>query len=145
MEPEGVVHVLRRLLRSLIPGGRVVDLASEPPNGTVEAGGVVLGELDESAFFPRALSCAAALDGLADEGSLVRESEERFPVSIRYPSGTDAVVDVAGRSYGRMPGALVARVRMVDGPVTIRESGVVRCYRLLAPSRQDDRPRTRPL
>lgn len=129
MEPEGVVHVLRRLLRSLVAGGSVVDLASVPPNGAVEANGVVLGELDESAFFPRASACAAALDELTADGTLAFVSEERFPVRIGYPSGADAVADVAARSYGRMPDELAARVSTVRGPVAIVESGVVRAFR----------------
>ena len=131
MEPEGVVHVLRRLLRSLVPGGRVVDLASVPPDGTVEAGGVVLGGLDESTFFPRAAASAAALDELATEGMLAFEKEERFPVVIRYPAGEDAVEDVAQRSYGRMPDELAAQVGAVRGAVAITENGSVRAFRRL--------------
>jgi hypothetical protein len=131
MEPEGVVNVLRRLVRTLVPGGRVVDLASVPPDGTVEASGVVLGTLDESAFFPRAAACAAALDELVAEGLLALESEERFPVRIRYPSGPEAVEDVAERTYGRMPDEVAAVVGAITGPVEIRETGSVRSFRRL--------------
>lgn len=107
-----------------------MDLAAVPPDGVVESDGIVLGQLDESAFFPRAAACAAALDVLVAEGTLAPESEERFPVIIRYPSGADAVEDVAERSYGRMPEALAVRVRDIEGPVEIREFSSVRSFTL---------------
>ncbi len=47
---------------------------------------------------------------------------------IGYPSGADAVADVAARSYGRMPDELAVRVSAVRGPVAITESGVVRAF-----------------
>lgn len=131
MEPEGVVDVLRKLLRSLVPGGLVVDLLSVPPPERVEADGEVVGELDGSAFFPRALAAAAGLDALAAEGLLVHEHEERFPIFVRYPSGADLVEDVAEREYTRMPAALARRVRAIAGPCELRDNCLVRRFRKL--------------
>lgn len=128
MEPEGVVDVLRQLLRALVPGGAIVDLIAIPPSGTVEVSGRVLGEVDESAFFPRALAAASGLDALVAAGLLAFESEERFPVLVRYPTGQDAVDDVAERTYGRLPGPLAERVAAIDGPVEIRETSAVRRF-----------------
>ena len=129
MEPEGVVHVLRNLLRSLVPGGVVVDLLSVPPAERVEVDGELLGELDGSAFFPRALAAAAGLDALAAEGILVHEHEERFPIFVRYPTGADLVDDVAERHYTHMPTALARRVRAIAGPCEIRDNCLVRRFR----------------
>jgi hypothetical protein len=134
MEPEGVVDVLRQLLRTLVPGGAVVDLIAIPPPGVVEAGGRVLGELDESAFFDRALVAISGLDALVAEGVLAFESEERFPVLVAYPTGADAVEDVAGRTYGRMPAPLEQRVAAIPGPVVIRETSAVRRFTKLPAS-----------
>jgi hypothetical protein len=131
MEPEGVVDVLRKLLSSLVPGGFVVDLLSVPPPERVEVEGEVVGELDGSAFFPRALEAAAGLDALAAEGVLVHEHEERFPVYVRYPSGTDLADDVGRREYTRMPPALGRRVRAIAGPCAIRDNCLVRRFRKL--------------
>lgn len=125
------MHVLRRLLRSLVPGGIVLDLLSVPPNARVEAGGEVLGELDGSAFFPRALAAAAGLDALADEGLLAQEHEEAFPILVRYPSGADLLEDVAGRTFTRMPTALARRVGRIEGQCEVREHCLVRRYRKL--------------
>jgi hypothetical protein len=132
MEPEGVVDVLRNLLKVLVPGGMVVDLLAVPPNARVEVEGEVLGELDESAFFPRALASATGLDALVEEGLLAPQGEEqRFTVLVRYPSGKDAVEDVAERTFTRMPAALARRVEAIAGPVAIRESSLVRSFRLV--------------
>jgi hypothetical protein len=131
MEPEGVVDVLRRLLRSLVPDGLVVDLLSVPPPERVEVNGELIGELDGSAFFPRALAAAAGLDALAAEGVLVHEHEERFPIFVRYPSGGDLVEDVARREYTRMPASLGRRVRAIAGPCEIRDNCLVRRFRKL--------------
>jgi hypothetical protein len=129
MEPEGVVDVLRQLLRSLVVGGLVVDLLSVPPPERVEVGGEVVGELDNSAFFPRALAAAAGLDALAAEGVLVHEYEERFPIFVRYPTGADLADDVSEREYTRMPAALGRRVRAIAGPCEIRDNCLVRRFR----------------
>jgi len=131
MEPEGVVDVLRKLLRSLVAGGFVVDLLSVPPPERVEVDDEVVGELDNSAFFPRALAAAAGLDALAAESVLVHEREERFPIVVRYPTGADLVDDVAQREYTRMPAALGRRVRAIAGPCEIRDNCLVRRFRKL--------------
>ena len=129
MEPEGVVDVLRELMEVLVPGGVVVDLLSVPPPERVEAGSEILGELDGSRFFPRALEAAAGLDALVAEGLLAQEGEERFPVFIRYPTGRDLVADVAQREFTRMPDELRARVLGVGGPCEIRDNCLVRSFR----------------
>jgi hypothetical protein len=132
MEPEDVVHVLRRLLEALAPGGAVVDLASVPPDGLVEAGGRVVGRLDESAFFARARVAAAGLDDLVAEGLLTPRANERLPVLIDYPTGADAVADVAERSYGRMPDVVAGRLATITETVRIREHSLVRSFTLRA-------------
>jgi hypothetical protein len=129
MDPEGVVDVLRQLLRSLVPGGLVVDLLSVPPPERVEVDGEVVGELDGSAFFPRARAAAAGLDELAAEGLLVHEHEEQFPIFVRYPTGADLVADVARRQYTRMPAVLGRRVRAIAGPCELRDNCLVRRFR----------------
>jgi hypothetical protein len=131
MEPEGVVDVLRQLLRSLVVGGLVVDLLSVPPPERVEVDGELIGELDGSAFFPRALAAASGLDALAAEGVLVLEHEERFPIFVRYPTGADLADDVSLREYTRMPAALGGRVRAIEGPCEIRDNCLVRRFRKL--------------
>ena len=123
------MHVLRRLLQALVPGGVVVDLLSVPPPERVEVGDEVLGELDQSRFFPRALAAAAGLDALAEEWFLVAEHEERFSILVRYATGAEAVEDVAQRTYTRMPAELARRVEAIPGPCAMREHCLVRRFR----------------
>jgi hypothetical protein len=131
MEPEGVVDVLRRLLRSLVPQGLVLDLLAVPPPERVEVDGEVVGELDGSAFFARALRAAAGLDELAAEGLLVHEHEERFSILIRFSSGAELAEDVAQEEYTSMPAGLGRRVRAIAGPCEIRTNCLVRQFRKL--------------
>ncbi|HXF98046.1 MAG TPA: hypothetical protein VNJ46_05475 [Gaiellaceae bacterium] len=125
------MDVLRRLLRSLAPAGLVVDLLSVPPPEQVEIGGEVVGELDNDAFFARALPAAAGLDALADDGLLVLEHEERFPIYVHYPTGADLIEDVALREHTRMPRSVARRLRSHAGPCRIRDHCLVRRFRAL--------------
>jgi hypothetical protein len=128
MEPEGVVDVLRQVLRSLVTGGVVVDLASVPPPEQVQVDGIAIGELDNSAFFARALPALRGLDALAAEGVLAQEHEEQFPVFVRYPNGAELVDDVVEREYTRMPVALGRRVREIERPCALRDNCLVRRF-----------------
>ena len=128
MEPEGVVDVLRRLLAALVPGGVVVDLTMSPPDETVESGGEILGHLDGSAFFPRALMAGAGLDGLATEGLLRLEREEPVRVIVRYPTGKDALEDFAERGYTQIPAALARRLETVSTECLLYSNCLVRTF-----------------
>jgi hypothetical protein len=131
MEPEGVVDVLRRLLAALVPGGVVVDLTMSPPDESVESDGELLGFLDGSTFFPRALMAGAGLDGLATEGLLVLEREEPVSVIVRYPSGSDVLEDIAERTYTRIPAALARRLETVSTECLLYSNCLVRTFRKL--------------
>ena len=129
MEPEGVVDVLRRLLAALIPGGMVVDLTMAPPDEAVETDGEVLGHLDGSLFFPRALAAGAGLDALAGEGLLALVREEPVTVIVRYPTGNDVLEDIAGRTYTRMPIQLGERLATVMTECLLYSNCLVRTFR----------------
>lgn len=129
MEPEGVVHVLRRLLAALVPGGVVVDLTMSPPDEVVESEGEVLGALDLSLFFPRAAEAGAGLDALAAEGFLELEREEPVTVIVRYPTGNDILEEIAGRTYTRIPDELARRLADVTTECLQYSSSMVRTLR----------------
>jgi hypothetical protein len=123
------VDVLRRLLAALVPGGVVVDLAMSPPDETVESSGEILGQLDGSAFFPRALAAGAGLDGLATEGFLRLEREEPVTVIVRYPTGNDALADFAEREYTRIPARLARRLAGITAECLLYSNCLVRVFR----------------
>ena len=126
------MHVLRKLVSAVVPGGLVVDLAARPPDGIVLYKGEAIGSVDESLFFERSEVALAGLDALEAEAALVLEYEERFPVLISYPSGADAVEDVGERTYGRLPEELAERLAGIASPVQIQERNQVRRFRKAA-------------
>ena len=131
MEPEGVVDVLRRLLAALVSGGTVVDLTMAPPDEVVEVNGEIVGRLDGSLFFPRALAAGAGLDALAAEGLLALVREEPVTVIVRYPVGADLVEDMVDRSYTTMPIELAERLATVETECLLYSNCLVRTFRKL--------------
>lgn len=129
MEPEGVVDVLRRLLAALVSGGSVVDLTMAPPDEVVEVDGEIVGRLDGSLFFPRALEAGAGLDTLAGEGLLVLVREEPVTVIVRYPTGDDLMEDITDRTYTRMPASLAERLAKVTTECLLYSNCLVRTFR----------------
>lgn len=131
MEPKGVVNVLRRLLMALVPGGVVVDLTMSPPDELVESGGEVLGRLDGSLFFPRALAACAGLDTLAGERVLSFVREEPVSVIVRYPTGADMLEHVAHRDYTRVPEELARKLASVTAECLLHSNCYIRTFRKL--------------
>lgn len=129
MAPEGVVNVLRRLERSLVPGGILLDLTSVPPAGRVEAGDEVLGRLDQRTFLTRAARTEAGLDELVREGLFSDESRLELDTLEHHASGPELVEDVAGRTHSRLPARLATRLADVARPVVVRERSLVRRLR----------------
>jgi hypothetical protein len=128
----GVVDVLRRVYEALAPGGTILDLRSVPPPGRVEIDGQVLGELDESAFFPRSHHNGEALADLARNGLLELEAEDDHTMLIVYPTGRNLVDDVADWGDTKVPDELAARLLGIDRECRIREFCVARSYRRAA-------------
>ena len=131
MEPEGVVNVLRSLVEALVPGGIVLDLGSVPPAAEIESGGVVLGSLDEDAFFAEALPAMAGLDALVAEGVLREEGRTTCDMLLHFDSSEDLVEDVETRSHTRLTEDLAERLRQVAAPVRQHEHCLLRRFRLV--------------
>jgi hypothetical protein len=131
MEPEGVVNVLRRLVEALVPGGVVLDLSSVPPAAEIETGGVVLGSLDEDAFFARSLPAMAGLDALAAEGVLQEAGRSSCDILLHFVSGADLLEDIGTRSHTALSDELAERLRLVEGPVRQREHCVLRRFEIV--------------
>jgi len=129
MEPEGVVHVLRRLLTGLARDGVVVDLNDALEREEMVVDGEVIGKLDRRAFVPRAEAASAGLEVLVADGSLVPVHEEQVPILVRYPTGPEAIADVARATYTRMPPELAQRLEHVEREVVRRALSRVRTFR----------------
>jgi hypothetical protein len=122
------VDVLRRVYEALAPGGTILDLRSVPPPARVEVDGRVLGELDESAFFPRSHHNGEALTGLARRRLLELAADNAHTMLIVYPSGRELVDDVARWGDTKVPAALATRLLAVEGECSIREFCLARAY-----------------
>lgn len=131
MEPEGVVDVLRRLLAALVPGGTVVDLTMAPPDEVVEVEGEIVGHLDGSLFFPRALAAGAGLDELAAGGLLELVREDPVTVIVRYPTGNDLVEDITDRTHTCISMELAERLSPVKTECLLYSNCLVRTFEKL--------------
>lgn len=130
MEPEGVVDVLRRLCKAVIPGGLVLDLQSVPPSPVIEADGEVLGEIDYTEWFERAARDADALDQLVREGLLVAEAEIAHDIWVVYAHASDLLEHAAGwKELKRLPDQLRERVEALGSGCVQREHCLARRLR----------------
>jgi len=126
------VHVLGRMLETLVPRGVVLDLQVIRPNPQVEVEGRVVCEIDGEPLFRWADAARAAVDARIAAGDLVEEAVDDHDVRKHYPNGADLVDDVAG-SKRRLREADVPMVRAIDSPVVVRERCRLRRLRLVDP------------
>jgi hypothetical protein len=102
------VNALRNLHSALVPGGTLVDVHPIPPHEQAEAGGEVLGRIDEREFFEivSATENELASAGLFEfEGEVARDVFERFDT-------TEEFFEIVGDREGvRIPARLPRRVR----------------------------------
>jgi hypothetical protein len=126
------VHVLGRMLETLVPRGVVLDLQVIRPNPQVELEGRVVCEIDGEPLFRWADAATAAVDARIAAGDLVEEALDDHDVRKHYPNGADLVDDVAG-SKRRLREADVPTVRAIDSPVVVRERCRLRRLRLVDP------------
>lgn|SRR5512134_143030 len=120
MEPEDVVHVLRRFREVLDPGGLMLDLQVIRPNPVVEVGGEEVCEIDGGPLFATADPAAAAVDELIASGLLVEEAAHDHDVRKHYANGADLVADFEP-SRRDLPAEWIPRLLEISGPCAVRE------------------------
>jgi hypothetical protein len=91
MPPEGVVDALRKVHRSLRPGGLLLDVRPQPQPSPFEvrtgAGATDLGQLEYSPDFIRTMSNAdEALASLDRDGTFRKERKEEFLLLHHFES-----------------------------------------------------------
>jgi hypothetical protein len=122
------VNALRRIHRSLVPGGTLVDVHPVAPALQAEAGGRVLGSFDGSQFFA---DVATAEGDISGTGLWELEAEARFDLIQRCDSGEEAVEYALGYGGYTVPDEVGRRVLAAEPPVDVREFAVVRRFRAL--------------
>jgi hypothetical protein len=120
MEPEDVVHVLRRFREALVPQGLMLDLQVIPPDPVVEVGGRVVCQIDGSALLSAADSAAAEVDAMVDVGLLVEEAVDDHDVRKHYSSGAELVDDFAD-SARDVPPEWIPRLAASERKHIVRE------------------------
>lgn len=95
MEPEDVVHVLRRFREALAPQGLMLDLQVIRPHPVVETDGHAVCEIDGSPLFQTADAATAQVDAMINAGLLAEEAVDDHDVLKHYSSGAELVHDFA--------------------------------------------------
>ena len=114
------MHVLRKMIDAVEPGGLVLDLQVIRPNPVVEAAGATVCEIDGEPIFVMADAATAAVDAAIAAGRLAEEAVDDHDVRNHFPSGADLIDDFAGKKRGP-PDEALPRLRALQGPVVVRE------------------------
>lgn len=128
MEPEDVVHVLRRLREALVPEGIVLDLQVIRPHPLVEVNDTFLCEIDGSSLFVGADAARAAVDLLIAERLLEEEAADDHDVRKHYVNGAALVSDFE-TSERKIPAEAIPRLRRLERECVVRERCRVRRLR----------------
>lgn len=120
MEPEDVVHVLRRFREALRPGGLILDLQVIRPNPLVEVDGEDICEIDGSPLFATADPAAAEIDATVEAGLLAEEARDDHDVRKHYDSGAELVSDFED-SRRDLPDEWIPRLLALERPCAVRE------------------------
>ena len=124
------MHVLRRMLQGLRPGGTVLDLQVIRPNPRVEAGGRIVCEIDGEPLFRKADAATAAVDERVAAGDLAEEAVDDHEVRQHFPNGAELVEHVA-QSARSLPEAAVPTLWTVRRRCVVRERCRLRRLRLV--------------
>jgi hypothetical protein len=128
VEPEDVVHVLRRHREALVPEGIILDLQVIRPHPLVEVDGTLLCEIDGSSLFVGADAAQAAVDLLVAEQLLEEEAVDDHDVRKHYVSGGALVADFE-TSARAIPVSAISRLQAVERECVVRERCRVRRLR----------------
>jgi hypothetical protein len=128
VEPEDVVHVLRRLREALVPEGIVLDLQVIRPHPLVEVNDTFLCEIDGSSLFVGADAARAAVDLLIAERLLEEEAADDHDVRKHYVNGA-ALVSAFETSDRNIPAEAIPRLRRLERECVVRERCRVRRLR----------------
>jgi hypothetical protein len=120
MEPEDVVHVLRRFRDALVPGGLMLDLQVIRPQPVVEVDGADACEIDGSALLATAESAAGEIDAMVASGLFVEEARDDHDVRKHYDSGAELVEDFED-SPRDLPAEWIPRLRELEQACAVRE------------------------
>jgi len=124
------VHVLRKAVEAVTPGGLVLDLQVIRPNPVVEVEGRVALEIDGEPLFRTADAATAAIDALVRAQVLEEQAVDDHDVRKHYSSGAELVDDFAGKER-RLPEHALPLLRALAQGCVLRERCRLRRLRVL--------------
>jgi hypothetical protein len=131
------VHVLRKMVEAVKPGGLVFDLQVIRPNPVVEVDGRVVCEIDGEPLFRLAEAAAAAIDASISLGRLVEQAVDDHDVRRHYDTGAELVDDFADKPR-RVPETALPALRTLTQRCVMRERCRLRRLEVRVPARQHD-------
>src|ERR671936_2950640 len=131
MEPEDVVHVLRRFREALVPEGLMLDLQVIRPHPVVEVDGAEVCSIDGSPLFASADPAAAAVDEMVRARVLVEEAVDDHDVRKHYATGALVVEDFATKER-TIPPEAIPLLEQIDHECVVRERCRLRRLRVAA-------------
>ncbi len=114
------MHVLRKMVDAVRPGGLVLDLQVIRPDPVVESDGRILCEIDGEPLFRTADTAAAAIDALIVQGRLVEQARDDHDVRQHYADGSELIEDFAGKRR-KLPEDALPQLRSLDEPCAVLE------------------------
>jgi hypothetical protein len=124
------VHVLRRMVEAVRPGGLVFDLQVIRPKPFIEVQDETICQINPAALFRSADAAVAAVDALIAAGRLVEEAVDDHDVRTHYADGAELLEDFAGKE-DRFPIEMLPRLRALKGPVVRRDRCRLRRLRIM--------------
>jgi len=120
VEPEDVVHVLRRCREALRPDGIILDLQVIRPNPRVEVDDHLVCEADGEPLFEYADAARAAVDLFIAERLLVEEAVDDHDVRQHYATGAELVEDWTPKKR-KLPEEAIPALRAIRRECVVRE------------------------
>jgi hypothetical protein len=114
------VHVLRKMIEAVGPGGVVLDLQVIRPNPSVETGGRLVCEIDGEPLFRMADAATGAVNALIRAGALLEQASDDHDVCKHYDSGADLVDDFSDKKR-QLPDRAVPQLLALTEPCSVRE------------------------
>jgi hypothetical protein len=114
------VHVLRRMIEAVHPGGTLLDLQVIRPDPRVEVDGRCICEVDGEPLFRRADAASAAIDSAIRRRRLIEEAVDDHDVRTHYPGGADLVEDFED-SERNLPPSAIPEIRAITRTCVVRE------------------------
>jgi hypothetical protein len=125
------VNALRRIHRSLVKGGILLDLQPMLDNAPVTNPDGELGRLDEREFRAFADRVNLALEGTIREGLFAHEREACFDVVHRFNGAAELLAEVKTWKGTTVPEALLGSIEKSRSPFEVHEGARLRRLRAL--------------